>query len=167
MKFNSGSVKALSRILFAAYLLMLLWLVLFKFSYDPLGVIRDYQTRSLNLIPFAATHRSEMIANILAFIPFGILLGVNFKQVAFRHKLAAIFAFSLAVESIQFALAIGVADITDVIVNTLGGFIGLTAYAVLSKYSSDKHLDRSIIVAGSLILLTILYLRIFVFMVRY
>ena len=35
------------------------------------------------------------------------------------------FAFSLAVEIIQFALAIGVTDITDIITNTLGGFIGL------------------------------------------
>jgi hypothetical protein len=44
--------------------------VLFKFSYDPLGVIRDHQARRLNLIPFALTHKNEMIANIIAFIPF-------------------------------------------------------------------------------------------------
>jgi glycopeptide antibiotics resistance protein len=146
---------------------MLLWLVLFKFSYEPLAVLSDLQTRSLNLIPFARTHRSEMIANILAFIPFGVMLGVNFKQVAFWHKLAAIFAFSLAVETIQFALAIGVADITDVIMNTFGGFIGLASYAVLSKYSNERYVDRGVLAAGTLILLAILYLRIFVFMVRY
>jgi hypothetical protein len=40
------AMKALSRTLFAAYLLILLWLVLFKFSYDPIGVIRDFQTRA-------------------------------------------------------------------------------------------------------------------------
>src|SRR5262249_17417943 len=111
-------MKALYRTLFAAYMLILLWLVLFKFFYDPVGVIHDFQTRSLNLIPFALTHKSEMIANIVAFIPFGVMLGVNFKRVAFGYKIAAIFAFSLAVEIIQFALAIGVADITDIIMNT-------------------------------------------------
>ena len=79
-------MKALFRILFAAYLLVLLWLVLFKFSYDPIGVIRDFQTRSLNLIPFRFGRNSEMIANIIAFIPFGVMLGVNFKQVTFTKE---------------------------------------------------------------------------------
>ena len=160
-------MRTLSRTLFAAYLFILLWLVLFKFSYDPVGVLNDFQTRSLNLIPFARTHKSEMIANILAFVPFGVMLGVNFKQVVFRHKLAVILAFSLAVESIQYALAIGVADITDVIMNTLGGFVGLAIYAIVNKYTNERHLDRSILVTGTLILLAVLYLRVFVFIVRY
>ena len=160
-------MRTLSRTLFAAYLFILLWLVLFKFSYDPVGVLNDFQTRSLNLIPFARTHKSEMIANILAFVPFGVMLGVNFKQVVFRHKLAVILAFSLAVESIQYVLAIGVADITDVIMNTLGGFVGLAIYAVVNKYTNERHLERSILVTGTLILLAVLYLRVFVFIVRY
>jgi glycopeptide antibiotics resistance protein len=160
-------MKALSRTLFAAYLFILLWLVLFKFSYDPLAVLREFQTRSLNLIPFARANKSEMIANILAFIPFGVMLGVNFKHVAFRYKIAVIFAFSLAVEIIQYAAAIGVADVTDIITNTAGGFVGLVIYAALSKHINDKYLDRCILIVGTLILLAILYLRIFVFIVRY
>jgi glycopeptide antibiotics resistance protein len=161
------TVTLLSRTLFAAYLLILLWLVLFKFSYDPIGVLSDLQTRSLNLIPFTRAHRIEMISNLVAFIPFGMMAGVNFKEVAFRYKIAVVFAFSLAVEITQFALAIGVADITDLIMNTLGGFIGLAAYVTFSKYSDHGYLDRCIFVAGTLILLAILYLRIFVFVVRY
>ena len=108
-----------------------------------------------------------MISNIVAFIPFGVMLGVNFKQVLFRYKIAVIFAFSLAVEIIQFALAIGVTDITDIIMNTLGGFMGLAGYAVISRQTNDRYLDPCILVVGTLILLTILYLRIFVFIVRY
>jgi|SRR5687768_3226023 len=160
-------MRPFSRTLFAAYLFILLWLVLFKFSYDPFAVLRDFQTRSLNLIPFARTRNSEMISNIVAFIPFGVMLGVNFKQVVFRYKIAVIFAFSLAVEIIQYALAIGVADITDIIMNTLGGLMGLAAYGSVSRHTDDNYLDRYILVAGTLILLTILYLRIFVFVVRY
>jgi glycopeptide antibiotics resistance protein len=160
-------MTALSRTLFAAYLLILLWLVLFKFSYDPIAVIRDFQARSLNLVPFAFANKSEMIANIIAFIPFGVMLGVNFKQLVFRYKIAVIFAFSLAAEIIQYALAIGAADITDLIMNTLGGLVGLAAYVVVSKQTNERYLDRCILVAGTLILLAILYLRIFVFIVRY
>ncbi|MEO8573181.1 MAG: VanZ family protein [Pyrinomonadaceae bacterium] len=160
-------MRALSRTLFAAYLVILLWLVLFKFSYDPLTILSDFQTRRLNLIPFAWARKSEIISNIVAFIPFGVMLGVNFKQAAFRYKIAAIFGFSLAVEIIQFVLAIGVADITDIIMNTLGGFIGLAVYELISRHTNDKYLDRCILVIGTLTLLAILYLRIFVLIVRY
>lgn len=166
-KFEIQKVKVLSRTLFAAYLLMLLWLVLFKFSYDPIAVVRDFQTRSLNLIPFARSHTNEVVSNIIAFIPFGVMLGVDLKHLPFKYKITAIFGFSLAVEVIQFALAIGVSDITDVIMNTLGGFSGLALYYFVSKWVVDKYLDGSILAAGTVILVTILYLRIFVFIVRY
>src|SRR6476469_4486799 len=106
-------MKTLSRTIFAAYLVILLWLVLFKLSYDPIGVVLDHHTRTLNLVPFGSARRSEMISNVVAFIPFGVMFGVNFKQIAFKYKLAVIFAFSLAVEIVQFAFAIGVADVTD------------------------------------------------------
>ena len=160
-------MRVLSRTLFAAYLCILLWLVLFKFSYDPFAVIRDFQPRRLNLIPFAFANRSETIANLVAFIPFGVMLGVNFKRTAFAYKIALIFAFSLAVEFIQYVLAIGVADITDLIMNTLGGFIGLAVYVAVRKHTDDGDLDRYILAAGTLTLLAIIYLRIFVFIVRY
>jgi glycopeptide antibiotics resistance protein len=108
-----------------------------------------------------------MISNLVAFVPFGVMLGVNFKHAIVRYKIAVIFAFSLAVEIIQYALAIGVTDITDLIMNTLGGAIGLAVYVVLSKHTNERYLDRGILLAGTLILLTILYFRIFVFIVRY
>lgn len=160
-------MRTLFKILFAAYLFVLIWLVLFKFSYDPFAVIREFQTRSLNLIPFARAHKSEMISNMIAFIPFGVMLGVHFKQALFKNKILVIFAFSLVAEILQFVLAIGVTDITDIIMNTLGGIVGLAAYDLISKHTNEKYLDQCVLVLGTLILLTILYLRIFVFMVKY
>jgi glycopeptide antibiotics resistance protein len=108
-----------------------------------------------------------MIANLVAFIPFGVMLGVNFKQIAWRYKLGVIFAFSVAVEIIQYCLAIGATDITDVIMNTLGGSLGLAFYAAISRQTNDSFLDRCILIAGTLSLLIILYLRVFVFIVKY
>jgi glycopeptide antibiotics resistance protein len=160
-------MKALSWALFAAYLFILLWLVLFKFSYAPLEVLRDYQSRNFNLVPFTRAYKAEMISNFVVFIPFGVMLGVNFKQALFRYKIAAVFAFSLALEITQYALAIGVADVTDLITNTLGGFTGLTVYVILSHRSNARPLDRGILVIGTLLLLAILYLRVFVFVVKY
>jgi glycopeptide antibiotics resistance protein len=108
-----------------------------------------------------------MIANVLAFFPFGVMLGVNLKQVDWLYKVAVIFAFSVAVETIQYCLAIGATDITDIIMNTLGGCTGLAVYVAVSRQTNDRFLDRCILVAGTLMLLAILYLRVFVFIVRY
>lgn len=160
-------VKSLSKALLAVYLFVLLWIVLFKFSYDPIRVLLYFQSTNLNLIPFALAHKGEMISNLIVFVPLGVLVGVNFKQFGFWHKLAAISALSLVVEIVQLALAIGVADITDLIMNTLGGLIGLAAYEGACKFISPKYLDLVILVMGSIILLGILYLRIFVFRVQY
>jgi glycopeptide antibiotics resistance protein len=164
---QNASIKALSIALFGAYLFVLLWVVLFKFSYDPLNVLREAQIRSLNLTPFAWANTSEMIANFVAFVPFGVMLGVNFKNVALKTKGLAVLAFSIGVEIIQFTMAIGVTDITDVIMNTLGGWFGLVVYRFLNKHVNVESLDRGVFALGTMTLVAILYLRIFVFIVNY
>ena len=149
--------KILSRGLLALYLVILIWLVLFKFKFNISSVL-DYQHRNLNLVPFAApsivdgkTNIREIIYNGVFFIPLGLLLSVNFKKARFLSRLTFIFAFSLTAELIQFIFAIGATDITDLIMNTLGGFLGLKLYDLGSKYISNEKLDRAIIYTGLLL----------------
>ena len=85
------------------------------------------------------------------FIPIGVLLSVNFKRLSFRSKLLIVLGASIAAEVIQYILAIGVTDITDVITNTLGGLIGLIAYDLSGKHIDQAHLDKFIVVAGSIL----------------
>jgi glycopeptide antibiotics resistance protein len=163
-------MKTFSKILLALYLLTLLWLVLFKFSFDFSSVLLEYQSRSLNLIPFLGIFEGnsrEMIDNFVVFVPFGLLLGVNFKQVNMWRKLAIICAVSVAFEILQYVLAIGTTDITDVITNTLGGFIGLLLYDLGKKYIDDQKLNRFIVVTGAVLLILLLLFRFFVIRVRY
>jgi glycopeptide antibiotics resistance protein len=108
-----------------------------------------------------------MISNLVVFIPFGLLLSLNFKQSSFKSKLALIFAFSLAAETIQYVVAIGRTDITDVIINTLGGIIGLGIYDLSNKYIATEKLDRFIVIIGTVGLILFLLLRFLVFRVRY
>jgi len=155
--------KILSKGLLALYLVILIWLVLFKLQYNILSVF-NYHHRSLNLIPFAAPSIvngsfREMIDNVIIFIPFGLLLNVNFKKVRFLPKFAFILALSLTFELIQFIFAIGATDITDVITNTVGGFLGLKLYGLSNKYINNKKLDRVITFAGILLLVLLLYYR--------
>lgn len=141
------------------YLVTLVWVVLFKLTFHVSRVLH-YQHRSLNLIPFAApaivngrTNYGEIILNCLFFIPFGLLLNVNFKRVGFLSKLAFILAFSLTAEIIQYVFAIGATDITDVITNTVGGFLGLTLYSFSDKYINTEKLDRAIVSVGAVLFL--------------
>jgi glycopeptide antibiotics resistance protein len=162
-------VKSLSKILLALYLLILTWLVLFKFSLDVPSVLH-YQMRSLNLIPFAGFSQGnsrEMIDNFVVFVPLGLLLGVNLKRTTFWRKLAYVFFFSVMAEVIQFVLAIGTTDITDVITNTLGGLFGLMLYGVSDKFVDNKKLERFIVVTGTILLILLILLRFLVFKVRY
>ncbi|WP_146548255.1 glycopeptide resistance protein VanZ-A [Rummeliibacillus suwonensis] len=154
--------KILSRGLLALYLVILIWLVLFKFSFNISSVL-NYQHRSLNLIPFAAPsivngeiNFRESIYNCIVFIPFGLLLNVNFKKTGFYPKFAFILFFSLTAEFLQFVFAIGATDITDLITNTAGGFLGLKLYELSNKYMNNEKLDRVIISVG--ILLFVLFI---------
>jgi len=140
--------------------------VLFKLQYNILSVF-NYPHGSLNLNPFAAPlnvngriNFGEMRDNVIIFIPFGLLLNVNFEKIGFLPKLALILVFSLTCELIQFIFAIGAADITDLITNTFGGFLGLTLYGLSHKYINNKKLDRVIISVGILLLVLLFYYRI-------
>ena len=156
--------KILPRGLLVLYLVILIWLVLFKLKFN-ISSILNYHHRSLNLIPFAApsvingaVNYGEMILNCVFFIPFGLLLNVNFKKEGFLHKLGFILGFSVAAELIQYIFGIGATDITDVITNVLGGFLGLKLYDISSKYINNEKLDRAIISFG--IVLFVLFISI-------
>ncbi len=162
-------MKSLFKAVFSLYLLVLLWLVLFKTSLD-FSAVLDHQVRSLNLIPFMGISQSnlrEMLDNLIVFIPFGLLLSVNFKRITVWQKLTYVFIFSVAVEMIQFILSIGVADITDVIMNTLGGFFGLMIYSLGNTFIKNEKLDWIIVVVNTILLVLFLLLRFLVFKVKY
>jgi glycopeptide antibiotics resistance protein len=150
--------KKLSGVLLVLYIVTLIWIVLFKLTFN-ISKILHYQHRSLNLIPFAAPSKvhgrinyGEIILNCLFFIPLGLLLNVNFKKAGFLPKLAFIVIFSVSAELIQYIFAIGATDITDVITNTAGGIIGLKLYDLCDKYFNTGKLDRAIVYVGTILL---------------
>ena len=125
-------MRYVSKFLLGIYLFFLLWLILFKLSFN-LPQFLTYSYSNVNLVPFSTfsfentTVLRETTYNLIVFFPFGVLLNVNFKRLSFSKKLGIIFLVSFLAELIQFLFGIGVADITDVITNTTGGLIGLWA----------------------------------------
>jgi glycopeptide antibiotics resistance protein len=129
---NSRSERVLTIVLFAVYAILLIAIVLLKFPFNYLG---EHNPRVLNLIPFAGTSGrgdwSEVVENILAFAPYGIYLCMLRPGWRFARTFLLIAATSVAFEAIQYAFAIGRADITDVIDNSLGGLLGIGVYFLI------------------------------------
>ena len=151
-------MRYVSKFFLGIYLFFLLWLILFKLSFN-LPQFLTYSYSNVNLVPFSTfsfentTVLRETTYNLIVFFPFGVLLNVNFKRLSFSKKLGIIFLVSFLAELIQFLFGIGVADITDLITNTTGGLIGLWAYQLLNKHLSTNKLDRLAIILGYILFL--------------
>jgi glycopeptide antibiotics resistance protein len=108
-----------------------------------------------------------MVDNLVAFVPFGLLLSANLKQTGFWRKLGIIFLSSMAAETLQYIFAIGRTDLTDVIMNTAGGFAGLAVYRLCRAFIPEEKLDQSLAVLSVVLTALLLYTQLFVFRVRY
>lgn len=133
--------KYLTKILFIVYFLLLIWIILFKFSFT-----LDIGTQhNINLIPFNTSvmvngklQLKEIIENVIIFIPFGIYISILKPKWSFIKKVIPSFFTSLIVETLQYILAIGASDITDLISNTLGSIIGILLFYLLNKLLKKK-----------------------------
>lgn len=134
--------KLLTKILFAAYLLILFWIVVMKLQFTMEGY---YRSRSLNFIPFGDSAMingrislSEIGLNILIFLPYGIYMAMLKDDWSFKKQVLPIFLTSLSFEIIQYTFAIGASDITDIIGNTLGGILGIQCYYLANKLLKNQ-----------------------------
>ncbi|MBN3520197.1 VanZ family protein [Algoriphagus lutimaris] len=127
-----------TKVLLAIYLLVLVWIILFK-----LGEGFSYmEKRSLNLIPFITLYLSKMevLLNVVIFIPLGTYTATLMKSWSFSKQLFSIFLLSLLFESLQIILKIGTFDVTDLITNTIGGWIGYLLYQLILQVLKDCFL---------------------------
>lgn len=138
---ESKKEKYLTSVLFVVYFFLLIWIILFKLSFT--FQVGNY--RSINLIPFEASvivngdiQLDEIIQNILVFIPLGIYTCMLKPKWSFIRKVMPALFTSLVVEILQYILAIGATDITDLIGNTLGGIIGIGVFYLLVKLLKEK-----------------------------
>ena len=172
---TSNEANGLTAVLLIIYSIALCWILLFK-----LGVEFSYMAnRKVNLVPFnevlASTGRidvSQVILNIVIFIPLGIYAGVLFERRNFGRKLFFFFLVSLFFESFQFILSIGAFDATDIVTNTSGGIIGFMIYKAIEKaFDSPVRAQKFInVIAGVgtiLMIVLLLLLKMDMLPVRY
>lgn len=85
----------------------------------------------------------NILGNILAFAPFGFLIPLLNQK--YRHFFIILFLsllFSVAVETVQLLLQVGIFDVDDIMLNTLGGVTGYLLFLTWSALfcrSGRKH----------------------------
>ncbi|MBP1904669.1 glycopeptide antibiotics resistance protein [Paenibacillus turicensis] len=135
-------VTKVTKLLFSIYLIALVWIILFKLSlsFEDLG-----HMRSINLIPFNESlvlnnklDFSEIIMNVIIFMPLGIYIGTLCSKWSTGRKIFLLFLVSLLCEVFQYILGVGASDITDIINNTVGGIVGLLIYVGIVKIFKDQ-----------------------------
>jgi glycopeptide antibiotics resistance protein len=142
MNENNKRKINMTKVLFGIYILLLIWIILFKASFSIADFIGLSKMRSINLIPFyysteVSFHLREVIANLLIFVPLGIYLKMldnDSKKVILYG-----FIFSVLLEVSQFIFKLGATDITDVITNVGGTILGVYAYILLEKIFRNKE----------------------------
>lgn len=133
--------RRLLTVLFVLYLVLLSWGILYKWS-TWIGV--DEVRRVIKLVPFApavgigASQPLEVLANVLLFVPFGVFVGLLLPRWGAGRQIALMTGASVLFETVQYILAIGNSDITDVLMNTAGGIIGLLVLALVRARLGDR-----------------------------
>lgn len=136
-------IRFFSRICFTIYMALLVYFLLLS---DGFGRGDGYENYRYNLVPFLEIKRFikyyeyidfpsvviNLLGNIVAFIPFGALIRwvVN-RKTRWYQATAYTFLFSLCVELLQLVAKVGVFDVDDLILNTLGGLMGFWIYYLL------------------------------------
>ncbi|MCT4598883.1 MAG: VanZ family protein [Vallitalea sp.] len=140
----SKGFKTFSRIicfiLFIIYLTILSNVLFFNYKYGRVSGDKSYNLEPFKTINNYIKYRQSVsdaidirniLGNILAFMPMGFFIPLLSKKTRFFIKIIIISAItSLLVEVIQYKFAVGSFDVDDIILNTLGGFIGYICYKI-------------------------------------
>lgn len=142
---SSKLIMCVSRVLFAVYILLLAYFLFFSEHYGRNLYTDEYK---YNLVLFKEVKRFieyrnilgmesfvvNIFGNIFAFTPFGFVLPIISRE---NRKLLNItllsLEFSLTVELLQLIFKVGIFDVDDLLMNTLGGFIGGVCFIICHK----------------------------------
>lgn len=136
---KNAFAKVAGVVLFVVYMLLLSWIILFKANPGTFDVMFDPDFRSVSFELYFNSR--ETLMNVVAFGPLGVYLSLLIKNASVKRQIAIqvmlVICVSLFYEVMQYILAVGTSDITDIISNTLGGILGITGYRILCFVKKD------------------------------
>lgn len=137
-------------VLFICYLVGISYFLFFSERYgrtEGSGGYRYNLTLFQEINRFIKYHRSigfegmfvNLVGNVVAFMPFGFFLPmVSQRDARFHRVLFWTFGFSLAIESIQLIFQIGIFDVDDLMMNTLGGVLGFWCFCLVRFHNRKR-----------------------------
>lgn len=147
------SAKAAAAVIFALYTAYMLWLLFIRSRTSLCGDYWELVRQNISPIPFrtlilyikalvSGSNPAEarhafinIFGNILLFVPFGILLPFIFRKLQSIWRFLLWFAAAiLLVETLQLFTLRGACDIDDLILNTLGAFIGFLFFCGAAEF---------------------------------
>lgn len=145
---RKSTAKYIVNTLMYIYLVLVLFVTLMPFSF-PTGLTNDLLLDHANLQPFRdflsnyKGAKKEIILNVVMMMPFGFLYPIV-KRKDMLHTITVTFLFSFAIESMQLlsawldGLHARSFDVTDLITNTFGGFVGYFIFTMLKKVRCNR-----------------------------
>ncbi len=107
-----------------------------SYNFVPFKTILEYLRRENNVSASLSIY--NVLGNIAVFIPYGLYLQVLLKNKAIGKSLLIVLATTVLVEIIQYVFARGTCDIDDVMLNLMGGALGILWYRGLLKWQRDE-----------------------------
>ena len=158
LKKDNISKKLLGTLLFAAYLVVLLYFTIFS---ESLGRTDANDEIRYNLVLFTEIKRfwiyreqlglwacfMNIAGNIIAFIPCGYLIPTMFQSRRnFADAVCTGFTVSFIIECTQIVFRVGSFDVDDLLLNTIGAALGYVIWAAVHKYADFKLSERCVTV---------------------
>ncbi|MGM9907306.1 VanZ family protein [Limosilactobacillus sp.] len=143
----------LTIISFLVYIIAVLWLCLTPAHFDipsTQKILFHFHGIPYNAIPFQG-FSIEYVLNIVMTFPLGVYLYLFNYRMPFERVILVGFCFSLFIESNQFIWDYflnlqRLADVDDLITNTLGAIIGFSLMIILYQNGWQKFLQRFMII---------------------
>lgn len=153
-------IKKYSRLLFLIYMALLIVVIILKF---PTGLVSGAIKSWMNggtfyrmapqLVPFKTIIEyvgmvqsihdwffKNLVCNLIMFVPYGFLLPFRIqrnKRTGIKVVLSGCIV-SVAIEVFQYVTALGLCDIDDVILNTMGVVLGYGIYKIIDIFQTKR-----------------------------
>lgn len=137
-------VRALARLSFVLYMILIVY---FMFLSEELGRGMKGEKFRYNLELGAEIKRFwynraslgwkvtliNIVGNVITFMPFGFILPMLTRKKIYKNIITVTLitsCFSFVIEAIQLEYRIGAFDVDDILLNTIGGFMGCFIYHI-------------------------------------
>lgn len=110
----------------------------------------DFVAEYYRLVQGNELQRAQILLNFVAFVPLGYFLSeflastnrfITGRRIGFVALVS--FCLSLCIECLQLILRVGLFEITDLVMNTLGAFVGAGVAVLIRRFLHSLKLGRN------------------------